>query len=517
MIGDLQKEFQRISLRREMSSSAVMGAFGEVQKAGSRVCAVFDNRWLPCLAAYFICCLFVAVISFNAVLLYSAHLCGKSPLAFSAACAFLVGVFFLVLLRSWRGHPERVFLLVAFPAGLIFAFFLLPNQVPDECWHIYRAFDLKLTGAGTQVPAILESMPTTYAGLQAVMASQSGWGDTVFIGRDLTSYFVHLYVFPSCAIHVCALVGVNPYCAIIVGRIVNGFIFLVVGYWIVKKVPFGKVLVCVYLLNPMMIQQEFSLSADAMVNVVALAFVAYVLYLKFSESVSWSNLVGLFLLLVLTCVSKFAYAPLVLLLLLLVPRVASGKTRRLINCGAVAAVVLAVALVVAFYNGTTYSSAFELVRDPKEFLSVMLNSTIELGPLWIKEFAGMILGALNITVWEPCFWAYCLILLFSTVFNLGESKSFARWEKVFVVLLTAFMSVAILLVFREWTLTVDLRSDVIMGMQGRYLLPFYILPLLALVTPRAAQRRDNCLVLYSCGLAWIYLVAACYIVTKFML
>ena len=102
------------------------------------------------------------------------------------------------------------------------------------------------------------------------------------------------------------------------------------------------------------------------------------------------------------------------------------------------------------------------------------------------------------------------------MFNLGESKSFVRWEKVFVVLLTVFMSVAILLVFRDWTLTVDLRSDVIMGMQGRYLLPFYILPLFALVTPRAAQRRDNCLVLYSCGLAWIYLVAACYIVTKFM-
>ncbi len=500
-----------------MDSGNAKSAFCKVQKTGSRVCAAFDSKWLPCLAAYFLCCLFVAVISFNAVLSYSAHLCGKSPLAFSVACAFLVGVFFLVLLRSWRGHPERVFLLVAFPAGLIFAFFLLPNQVPDECWHIYRAFDLKLTGAGTQVPAILESMPTTYAGLQAVMGNQSSWEDTVYIGRDLTGYFVHLYIFPSWAIHACALVGVNPYCAIIVGRIVNGSIFLAVGYWIVKKVPFGKVLVCVYLLNPMMIQQEFSLSADAMVNVVALAFVTYVLYLKFSKSVKWSNIVGLLLLLVLTCISKFAYAPLALLLLLLVPRIASGRVRKFIYCGTIAAVVLAVALVVALYKGATYSATFELVRDPKEFLSVMLNSTIELGPLWIKEFAGMVLGALNITIWEPCFWAYCLILLFSAVFNLGESRSFARWEKVFVVLLTVFMSVAILLIFREWTLTVDLRSDVIMGMQGRYLLPFYILPLLALVTPRAAQRRDNCLVLYSCGFAWIYLVAAFYVVTRFML
>lgn len=500
-----------------MSSSSARGAFGEVQKVGSRVCATFDSRWLPCLAAYFLCCLFVVVLSFNAVLLYSAHLCGKSPLAFSAACALLVGVFFLALLRSWRERPERIFLLVAFPAGLIFAFFLLPNQVPDECWHIYRAFDLKLTGAGTQVPAILESMPTTYAGLQAVIGDQSSWEDTAYIDRDLTGYFVHLYIFPSCAIHACALVGLNPYCAIIVGRIVNGFVFLLAGYWIVKKVPLGKVLVCVYLLNPMMIQQEFSLSADAMVNVIVLGFVAYTLCLKFSESVSWPNLVGLLLLLALTCVSKFAYAPLALLLLLLVPHIASGRTRRLIYCGAIAVFVLAVVLVVAFYNGTTYSSAFELVRNPKEFLSVMLNSTIELGPLWIKEFAGMILGALNVTIWEPCFWAYGLILLFSAVFNLGETKSFVRWEKVFVVFLTVFMSVAILLVFREWTLTVDLRSDVIMGMQGRYLLPFYILPLLALVTPRAAQRRDNCLVLYSCGLAWIYLVAVCYIVMKFLL
>ncbi len=492
------------------------GIRGWSQDKDLRISKALNDHWLVFLGIYFAVCLLVALGSFNAVLLYSSHLCGKSPLALSALCAFLVGLLFLLLLKSWRDSAERVFLLIAFPAGLMFAFFLLPNQVPDECWHIYRAFDLKLIGAGTQVPAILESMPTTYAGLQELISTQADWGESVFIERDLTNYFVHLYFLPSCAIHLGAMLGLNPYCAIIVGRLVNGFVFILVGYWIVKKIPLGKVLVCAYLLNPMLIQQEFSLSADAMVNVIALAYVVYLMYLKFAGSIDKLNFLTLIALLCLTCISKFAYAPLILLLLLLVPRIESAKTRRVIYFGSVAMVVVAVVLAVAFYNGTTYASALELARSPKEFLVVMFNSTIELGPLWVKEFAGMILGALNITVWEPCFWAYCLILLFSAVFNHGESKSFARWEKVFVVLLTVFMSVAILLVFREWTLTVDMRSDVIMGMQGRYLLPFYILPLLALVTPRAAQRRENCLVLYGCGFAGIFLIDACYIVMRFL-
>ena len=499
-----------------MSFEKTIGSQSLPTKRTSAFRGSLSSNWLCWLFAYFAACFVVALCSFNFVLLYSSHLCGKSSLALVACFALAVGLLFLCLLKSWKGSPERVFLLVAFPAGLLFALFLIPGQVPDEYVHIYRACDLKLTGAGTTVPAILANMPTNYSDYREMLFSAANWADTVSDSRDLTNYYIHLYLLPNLAIRLCCLLGANPYFAVIVGKLINGAVFCILGYWIVKKVPLGKVLGCIYLLNPMLIQQEFSLSADAMVNAISLSFVAYILYLKFAESISKKNIAWLVLLLVLTCVSKFAYAPLALLLLLLVPRLGSKRVRRAIYFGSVGIVALGVVLVIAFYQGTTYALAFELVRDPKEFLFVMFNSTVELGPLWIKEFSGMVLGSLNITVWEPCFWAYGLMLLFAAVFNLGESESLVRWEKVFVVVLTAFVSVAILLVFREWTITVDQRSDVIMGMQGRYLLPFYILPLLALVTPRASQVRANCMVLYGCSLAIVYLADACCIVSRFM-
>ena len=118
----------------------------------------------------------------------------------------------------------------------------------------------------------------------------------------------------------------------------------------------------------------------------------------------------------------------------------------------------------------------------------------------------MSLSNLDVVIWAPCFWAYALVLLFSLVFNFGEQRSLNRWEKVGIVALVVFVSIAIVLVFRTWTLEVDKRSDVILGVQGRYFLPYFNLLLLCLSTPRAAQIRKNCLLLYSAVIGVIYLV-----------
>lgn len=475
-----------------------------------------DRQWEKFLIAYSVLCFVSSLSSFSFILSFSAHECGKAAGLPCVALLVVLLAFFVILIFAWKKNPERIFLLIAIPAGISFAMFILPDQIPDERWHIYRAFDLKISGAETMVPAVLAEMPTNYVGLHDALARQVDWGETAWMDRDLTGYYVHLYLLSSAVIHFCGAVGVNPYIAIIAGRVANGLLFSLAGYWIVKKIPIAKVLVAIYLLNPMLIQQEFSISADSVVNIIALTYIAFVLYLKFKDHISKKSLVYLGVLLLLTCLSKFAYAPLVLLLLLLVPRLRSGRARRVIYVSTTLVVVAGVALAVALYNGETYASMFQLVRNPKELAVVLANSTYELGPLWIKEFAGMILGALNITVWEPCFWAFCLVLLFSAVFNLGESNAFSRCEKVFLVVLTAIMSVAILLVFREWTLTVDMRSDVIMGMQGRYLLPFYILPLFALVTPRASQVRENCMVLYGGILSLVYLFDMWFVVSTFL-
>lgn len=173
-------------------------------------------------------------------------------------------------------------------------------------------------------------------------------------------------------------------------------------------------------------------------------------------------------------------------------------------------------LVLLFYNGSSYYETIILLRDPSELFKVLLKTLYEVGPLWIKETFGLILGALNISVWEPCFWVYCLILFASAVFNLGETISFRRVEKVFLVVLTIAATLLTIVIWREWTLYQDHRSDIIMGAQGRYFIPFFILPLLSAISPRASLYRKNVLVLFSIILIIIYFIDAFFIVRTFV-
>lgn len=413
-----------------------------------------------------------------------------------------VGLGYLVV--DSKNKPETVFLLLAIPMGVALSLFLLPDQVPDEKWHIYRAIDLRIFGGGTTVPSCMEAMPTTYSAYKDALLATDAWSSTVWFERDLTGYYVHLYAVAHVVLIVFRAVGINPYVAVIAARLANGAVFIVAGYWCVKKMPHAKVMFTIFMLNPMLIQQQFSLSADSIVNTACIGYVTYLLWMKFEEQINKKNLVILALLACVAAVSKIAYAPLVLLIILLVPFIGDKKTQHRIYAAVAVVIVVGAFAVIATYRTGTYQLMFELIRDPVELVRVLTKSFWELGPLWVKETFGMILGALNVTIWEPCFWLYTGILLFSAVFNLGEKHSFTRGEKVFINIFAFCLLVAIILVFREWSVTSDKRSDIIMGLQGRYLLPFIFPALSTTVTPRASLYRENCLVFYSGCIAIVY-------------
>lgn len=436
------------------------------------------------------------------ILEYSAHIIEKASLFVLAFPMLACALFFVVLIARWRLNPERVFVLLAFPMLLFFALFILPDQVPDEIWYIYRIFDLQVSTGDMVLPSILnrslETFPTNYATLHSSLVAPYDWADTFNAYRDLTQYLPHLFIIPSLAVDFCQLLDVNPIACIFVARITNSVLFLFAGYWILRHIPIGKTLVCVFLLNPMLLQQEASCSVDVVVNIASLMFIAYVVELRFQDSrIRKKQIILLVILLVVMCLSKYVYSLLAFMLLLLVPRLECKRTRVVIYSVTAGVVIVAGACIIGFYDGASFHESFVLMRNPPEFASVMAKSFYDLGPLWVKETFGDILGALNITVWEPCFWAYCLVLSFAAVFNLGEERGFVRAEKVFLCALALFSIIGTILIFRGWTLAIDQRSDVIMGVQGRYFIPFVILPLLSTISPRSSLFRKNSLVFFA--------------------
>lgn len=459
-------------------------------------------------------------ISWWEILQFAADLINKNHLVVVLPLIVICIALFVVLLRRWKSYPERVFLILAIPALLFFALFVPPHQVPDEIRHIHRVFDYMLPNGGTTIPESIvyssETFPRNYAMLYEAIARHSGWGENIFIPDGLSNYALHLYIAAGVVVDLAEVLNLNPFIAICLARITNACIFVVIGYWIIKLVPLGKVVVCIYLLNPMLIQQEASCSADAMVNAIVLLYIAYLFKLVCTDRPFKFQFALLLLLTFFMCLSKYAYAPLLVLWLLFVNKIRSKKVRVAIYISSCTVIILAAALVIAFYDGETYQASFVLMRNVPEFINVMLNTAYSMTALWVKETFGMILGALNITIWEPCFWAYVLILLFSLVFNLGEKRGLSRSEKVISVIVTMLVTLPMIIVFREWTLEVDQRSDVIMGVQGRYFLPYLMLPLLCLVTPKSSLIRPNVLVLYSSVMVFIYLIDAATIVSTFI-
>lgn len=411
-----------------------------------------------------------------------------------------------LVIRNKKDVPF-VFLVVATPVLTGFCLLMLPGAVPDEAWHIYRVLNFELSGNGNMiVPDSLTygMMPTTYESLRQAITLPADYASFHVVERDMSTYLSHLYLLPGMVSLVGEALNANPLGVVYAARLFNVVLYLIAGFWILRILPIGKTLAAVYLLNPMLMQQQASCSADAFVNISALMFLAYLLKLRFSDKVALHQWVLLGVLAVVMSISKYAYAPLVLLFLLFVPRIGSKRIRRAIYGSTIGLMVFVFVFMVFVYSGQAFRPSLDLLRDPAECGEILLRTYYQTGPFLVKSFAGIDLGALNISVWEPCLWLYGG-LLFSALFNnLGEKNGFTRQEKALVLVLSGVLIILLTLIFREWSINVDRSYDVILGVQGRYFIPVIILPLLCAINPKATLVRPNCLIVYSAVLMIIY-------------
>lgn len=470
-------------------------------------------------AIYVVLTVGAMLVLFNMILAYAAHETGKTTVAISALAFIPAIALLIILLSKWKKQPENVFLLISVPALSAFGLFLLPDNVPDEIWHIYRILSIEDPGSAMIVPAALRSdlLPNSYSEFYIALNTHISWSDTMLLERDMSSYLTHLYLIPGLIAKICMIADVNPLIVIYISRFINAALFAIGGYWVIRALPMAKVCACVYLLNPMLIQQEASCSADAVLNIVALLFIAFIVRARFADTISKKAAIGLVVLYVLTALSKFAYFPLGYLFLLFVPRIQAKQTRMTIYIATAGITVLGgIIAIAALPSWGAYEASHELVSNPPEFLRVMTNTLIQVAPTWYMWFYGSDLGYLNIHMWQPCVWTYMTLLLFSIVFNLGERLSLTRPEKIGLVSLFCILSTALILIFRQWGMEYDNNFDVITGVQGRYFLPYAFLIPLSLSTPRASLVRENCLVIYSCILLFIFAVDSLFIMRFFL-
>lgn len=466
----------------------------------------------------------------------------KYPLEFIFSLLFIIGMYKFITVKSYEGYwsrkiliyliftgivtlgiliyncikdkdkIENIFLNFAIPIGLMYAIFMMPTYTPDAGAHIWKAYELsegifitKINDEGeslTTVPKALtsygESILTKYSVLNESKNDElvTDYNTTVDVNTPAKGYFSLFYVIYAVAFLISRTLSLNMIIGLFLARILNYILVLVLGYISIKKIPFGKILLAVYLMIPMMLQQATAISVDSLMNAIIIFFISYILSLMFNnENLKKKEIIILLVLSAFIGLSKVTYIPLLGLGLILLIRKKDLSLKKKILFSVLAVIVCLGSMFAlsratsGFTNNKSIEAYLEeagvnsqeqingIIRNPVHYLKVLYNNFKINGTYYLYSCIGEYMGWL--TIMSPIQYVYLYIaVLFAAIFVENNSEVLNKKEKIWTFMLALLMDLLIVTgLYIEWSKVNDL---IVLGVQGRYFLPVTILMLLCL-------------------------------------
>ena len=410
---------------------------------------------------------------------------------------FILGLLFVKM----KNNIADIFVLLCIPIGLCFVFLILPGHVPDEPVHFAKAyltsqFDFSYTRDFKITSQYYEITIKNYNGIIPAIFTTDNY-QSLMLCQDACAYHFILYLASSIPLLITRLLGLSIYLGFYGGRMVNLMIFIIVGYNIIKMVPFGKWIFFVYFFNPMLLQQSMSFSADSIINSTCLLAIAYFLKLRFSEDkIRNKDIIVVFTLIGITLLSKYVYLPIYGIYFLLFDKLLKMDARQWGLC------LIFIILIGLAYYGTTLlqanAQALEsldnyvkennvnqseqinfLLSNPGNIVNVFIETFQDKKYFYFNSFIGMlgiIAIPLNVTSY---FGYYGLMIATPLIFEkTGEHK--VKWftRLWFIFISIVVICLVILGLYLQWTPVGTLVTE---GVQGRYFIPAVILFLLAII------------------------------------
>lgn len=393
-----------------------------------------------------------------------------------AAFFIAVSAVILISLMTECGNDyPNLFLLAIIPLVIGYAIFIMPFAPPDEYTHINRIFDNRMSEiilVPNQLP-LEYSWNHNYSDVVRWLSEPFDYYDLRETDFSVSSSSTFCYLIPSLIVDLGRALNINGFLMIYAARIANGTLFILAGFWAIRKIPFGKLFALVFFLNPLLIQQEASCSYDCLTNIGAICFTAQLLYmLKLDKHVfSPKNVAILVAFTLLIAVSKYVYCLLALSALLLLGKVPNMKA--LVPLCIVSAIAVFTALVIAM-NTAIYKEIeleFQTVGFGG-FASSLFETISQYSFFHLEQFFGMNLGwpwmhggGPTTAVRVPLIWLLYMLLFCASIVLSSSKEVFLnkiqRLTLVLVSLITAFVTFIAL-----WMGT----TDAVSWYQSRYLL-----------------------------------------------
>ncbi len=306
-----------------------------------------------------------------------------------------------------------------------------------------------------------------------------------------------VYLPQALGISLARLTGGNSMRLVTMGKLFNLFAFCVLLYLAVGLMPFGKEIMMASALLPMTVNLAASMSYDAMLIGCTYLFIAKVMSLAYGEStwIEWKDVAVLGVILAVMSPCKMVYCVMAALLLL-IPREKFGSTGRLIAIWAICVVcaagsVLAVNLTtigrfasaesheLIWAGGEPGYTAGYVLHHPLETARLVYDTFMWNGGYYHQTLIGAYLGNADMSLDVP----YVIVMLLTAgLVILPLKKPDDGWQlcKKDKIVIAAVSIVIFGLLMGSmligWT---PLSSNVILGVQGRYLLP--LLPVMLLL------------------------------------
>jgi hypothetical protein len=443
--------------------------------------------------------------------------------------------------RSWlklQNGLAWLFVLFALPIVIFFDVTVPPGEVSDEPAHIVRAASI-LHGKiiGHRATATFNGKPVAVSGVDAdwqlyfaadglhgsgeekmtrAISDRLGglrWTRNHFIAVSNTAqYFPAFYVPAALGLGIAHLVGVQPFHAILFGRIVVSLCYVVIGYFALLIARRCRLLLFVTLMLPMSLSLAASFNMDN--GLIAFSVLASALLSRSEGGGRWAEacfwLAGLSLALVF--VSKPPY--LLFGVLMLLPMRGHATIRRSVQArigGFLLAVLPALAwsgIVVRhvmtplayladYHPGPLYpgdpttvfhspdpGAQFQVfLADPWRLFTLPVQAMVQQAHEHFRQMIG-VLGWLDFVLPESIYFLWSAALVAACLGDMlgdkDETPGPAPLDAV-IVLCAGIATTFVIFIFQYLTWS-QVGNAVMLGVQGRYLLP--ILALVALAVPR---------------------------------
>ncbi len=422
---------------------------------------------------------------------------------------FIFGVYIVSSIIYYKKGMkiENIFLMIA-PLACIFFLVTMPTfKNHDEYYHWLKAYEVSqgtlMTPQedgvqGSMMPeGVSKVFPTDWTKLDYQMMKElldvklNEDNKGILNAETAAVYSFVQYIPQATGIALARLVTDNVYLITYGGRIVNMIFALLVLYFAIKLMPFGKKLLLIPAMIPIAIEGFTSLSPDSMTISVAFFYIAYILHLAFGkkEQLGIKEKVILLISSIIIALCKIVYIPLVGLILIIPKEKFKNQENKnkILNFCVIAGIAVLINLVwlaissrylSTFREGDSKIQVLLALQNPILYIQNVLYTFNLNGSNYLLSLFGADLGwGELIKLYSIVPYAFLGIYLFTAITDNELKDKFKKYQIVWISLvILAIVGLVFTSLYVQWT-TVGQTS--IAGVQGRYFLP--ILPLIMLI------------------------------------